>query len=79
MAYVTLQDVELIAQTERAVLIEFDDESTDGPIEGVNRFWVPKSVIEDLSEFCEDGDISAIEVKDWWVAQCNGLEECLEL
>ncbi len=72
-----LEDVGFIDSTERAILIEFDDGSTDGPEIGVNRFWVPKSVIidRDLIEFNEPGDIADAEVKSWWYEQCEGLED----
>lgn len=74
-----LEDVEFIDSTERAILIEFDDGSTGGPKLGVNRFWVPKSVIVDvdLIDFNEEGDIADIEVKSWWVEITNGLEDAM--
>ena len=72
-----LEDVEFIASTEKAILIEFDDGSTDGSKVGVNRFWVPKSVIVDLIAFAEEGDIADLEVKQWWFEQCDGLEDAM--
>lgn len=71
-----IEDVELIAQTEKAILIEFDDDSNE-PIDGVNRFWIPKSVIEE-SDLEEEGDIGDIEVQSWFVAKCDGLEDAIE-
>ena len=73
-----LEDVEFVYDTEAAILIEFDDGSAEPEI-GVNRFWVPKSVIEsDCDDFAEPGDIADIEVATWWAKQCDGLEEYFE-
>ena len=70
-----LEDAEFIEQTEKAILIEIDDGGTEPQI-GVNRFWIPKSVIveSDLEEY---GDIGDISVKLWWFEQCDGLEEAI--
>lgn len=69
---VLLEDAELIHETEDAILIEFDDGSTE-PIEGVNRFWIPRSVIEscDLEEI---GDVGDLEVRTWFFQKCDGLD-----
>ncbi len=75
-----LEDVEFIHSTDAAILIEFDGGDTVGPVEGVNRFWIPKSVIIDLDlmDFTEAGDIADLEIKSWFVANCDGLEDAIE-
>ena len=71
---VLLESAELIAQTGDAILVEFDDGSST-PEEGVNRFWIPKSVIESgLDELEEIGDIADLEVRTWFVDKTDGLE-----
>ena len=70
-----LESAELIAQTDMAILVEFDDGSSE-PVEGVNRFWIPKSVIESgLDELEEVGDIADLEVRTWFVDKTDGLED----
>lgn len=72
---VLLESAELIAATDEAVLVEFDDGSTE-PVIGVNRFWIPKSVIESgLDDLEEPGDIADIEVRTWFVQKTDGLEQ----
>jgi len=69
---VLLESAELIHETPYAILVEFDDGSTE-PQEGVNRFWIPKSVIES-SELEEVGDVGDLEVRTWFVNKTDGLE-----
>lgn len=69
---VLLESAELIHETPDAILVEFDDGSTE-PQEGVNRFWIPKSVIES-SELEEVGDVGDLEVRTWFVNKTDGLE-----
>ena len=69
-----LSDAEFIAETDLAILVEFDDGSTE-PALGVNRFWIPKSLLEPDGDFSEPGDIADLEVASWFVRQEDGLEE----
>ena len=73
MTATLLEDCELIAETEAAILIEFDDGGTEPEI-GVNRFWIPRSVIES-SDLEEVGDIGDIEVATWFIGKCDGLDQ----
>jgi hypothetical protein len=72
-----LSDAEFIAETDMAILVEFDDGSSE-PVEGVNRFWIPKSVLEPDGEFTEPGDIADLEVRSWFIKKTDGLEEFLD-
>lgn len=76
---VLLESVEVIHETDAAYLIEFDDGSTE-PVEGVNRFWIPKSVIAepDFDEI-EVGEIVDLQVRTWFADKCEGLRECIDL
>lgn len=59
---VTLEAVEAIAQTDKALLCE---------IEG-DQYWVPQSQIDDDSEVYERGHSGKLVVTEWW-ARKNGL------
>lgn len=50
-----IEDAELVAQTEKAILIKWDGEET----------WIPRSVIEG-SDLEEKGDVGCVEVKTWF-------------
>ena len=70
---VILESAEFITETDKAVLVEFDDGSSE-PELGVNRFWIPKSVIESADDFSEEGDIADLEVQAWFVRDNDELE-----
>ena len=73
---ILLEDVEIIEITGAAVLIEFDDGSSEPEI-GVNRFWIPLSVIN--NDDFDVGDIVDIEVQEWFVHKTDGLLEAVEV
>lgn len=75
---VCLPDAELIAQTDLAILVEFDDGSSEPEID-VNRFWIPRSVITETDgEFDEEGDIADLYVRTWFVRKEQNLENFAE-
>ena len=59
------EDFELIAETEKAILIRESGIDEDDIEDDVNQFWVPKSVIEG-SDLESKGDVGCVEVKTWW-------------
>ena len=66
---VSLGEVEVIRETEKAILVRFDD---DDP-EREQQRWIPKSVVHDDSEvWSNDHGEGELIVKEWW-AEANGL------
>lgn len=52
--------VKLIHETEKAILVEYDDQ----------EIWLPKSQLDDFDEFVyQEKDIITIEVADWLVEE----------
>lgn len=63
---VTLGEAKVIRETEKALLVMFD--------EG-DQMWIPKSVIHDNSEvYSEKNGEGTLVVETWWASK-NGLEE----
>lgn len=70
-----LEDMELIAETSKAILVqEVGIDPTDAE-EGVNRFWIPLSVIEDRSELQDIGDEGCLEVETWFAVKQEWVDE----
>lgn len=59
---VVVGDVEVLHETEAAILVALDGE----------EIWIPKSVIHDDSEVWEEGDTGVFVVKEWF-ANKEGL------
>jgi hypothetical protein len=59
---ITLEDVECVKETERALLCIIDG----------NEFWVPKSVVDDDSEVYAVGHEGKLVVHEWF-AEKEGL------
>lgn len=60
---VTLAEVEVLYETDKAFLIQYDEE----------KLWVPKSVIHADSEVYEAGDKGYLVVAHYW-ARKQGLD-----
>lgn len=61
--YETFADVKVIAETEMAILVDFDDDV---------QHWVPRSQIHEDSEVQSKGDEGDLDVTAWW-ADKTGL------
>ena len=59
------EDVELIAETEKAILIRESGIIEDDVEQDINQWWVPISVVEG-SDLAFVGDTGCVEVKTWW-------------
>ena len=61
---VDFEDVEVIAETEKAYRLGFDEDS----------IWTPKSVIIDIEDGVEVGSVVSLTLKTWF-AKKEGLYE----
>jgi hypothetical protein len=62
---VEIEDVLVVKETERAVLIKLDEGRGD-------QFWIPKSEIKDDSDAMEEGDVGTLVISEW-LAEQKGL------
>ena len=61
--FATINDVEAIRETEKAVLCSWDGE----------EHWVPKSQIAEVSDVHGEGDSGDLVVTEWWAVQAEVL------
>ena len=54
---VEFPDVEAVGQTEKALLVRFDEDDEE---------WVPQSQIHEDSEVWNKGDVGLLVVTEWW-------------
>lgn len=68
---VILESVTLVRETEKAILVRESDVEPEDAVDGVNQFWIPRSVIDetDLEEVGDCGDVS---VRTWF-AEKEGI------
>ncbi len=59
MSYVEYEDVEVLRETDRALLLN---------IEG-DEYWVPKSQISAYSETWHEGDFGVARINEWFASQ----------
>ncbi len=64
MNYIEFEEIEIINQTDKAVLVQFVIEEEE--------LWVPWSVIEDNDEGFTNKYTGKIYIAEWWV-QTQGL------
>lgn len=50
-----------IAETEKALLVEIDDE----------EYWIPQSVIDDDSEVWKKGDAGSLVIAEWFARKAG--------
>lgn len=87
---IPISDVEIVNRTDKAIYIEF--ELGDEPEDGVNRFWIPLSIIsnrvnyvetfdyqDDDGRWCEGKrDIVDIALPEWYVYKTEGLKDAID-
>lgn len=64
VATTKIEDVEVLRETDDAILVQFDNQ----------ELWVPKSVIHDDSEVYEMGCDGTLIIAEWW-AEKKGLAD----
>lgn len=60
-----VEDVVLIAETEKAILIRYVGIKEEDAKDGVDQFWIPRSVIEG-SDLENKGDEGCVEIAMWF-------------
>ena len=73
MTYQLDGEWELRAKTSKAILIVEPGIEEAEEEDGLNRFWVPRSVLKGM-DMADIGDVGTVEVDDWW-AKKNGFDD----
>lgn len=71
MAYV-LEDVVLVAETDKALLVRNRDVAEEDARDEVNQWWLPRSQVHD-TDLEEEGDVGYVELSGW-LARKLGLD-----
>ena len=66
--YIHLDNVEIVAETEKAFLLNFEQVEEEGGV------WIPKSQIADPGEYSQGDKGVQISITKW-IAEQKGIEE----